>query len=195
MQPTDLLNIAVAVLIGAVMLILTVIGLEAIIRARRALQAGNAVTNPQADWIIAALTGYIYKAIAAGERSVLWGFQMLQTEIEGVDKKAVADQIYNLLPDVLPVPVPIIGVVIIPIGTIKRVIPPATFEDLVKTAYDDFDALITRNEVYLKQALQAEVDALAELPGGTPPVVPTGVPTTPPAIPPAATTPDSSGKG
>src|SRR4051812_9225569 len=53
--------------------------------------------------VFQALTGWVYTAIVAGERAMQWGFEDLNARLEGVDKKLVADSIYNLLPAVVVV--------------------------------------------------------------------------------------------
>lgn len=151
----SVIDVAVAIAIGCVLILLG-IALFHIVQAARA----SAVTNnqPGISDVLDALTPYIYRAILAGERATLWGLDQVDASIHGADKKAVADSVYALLPDMV-----MVGSFPLPLSTIKAFVPRETFEARVKDLYDQADAFIQRNEVYLK----SQVDSL--IPAQTPP--------------------------
>lgn len=131
-------DIWVALAIGAILLIVAWLLLQAIVRFR-------ATGTPGVQAVLDALVPYIYQAIFAGERAVVWGFDVLEERIAATDKKAVADSIYNLLPPVIAV-----GSITVPTTLVKRLVPREEFERLVKDAYDSADAFLQRNEQFLK---------------------------------------------
>jgi hypothetical protein len=102
-----------------------------------------------------ALKEWVLKAIFAGERAAVWGLQELGRKIDGWDKKAVADSVYNLLPNVLPV-----GRVLVPIGFVKQLVPRERFQDMVQDTYEEIHGFILRNEGYLASQVDALVSGL-----------------------------------
>lgn len=98
-----------------------------------------------------ALTPWLYKAVLAGEKALIWSLDEADQKIEGADKKAVADSTYALLPDSL-----LIGGRPIPIGLVKTVVTEDLWESWIKGAYDQAHAFILKNESYLR----GQVDAL-----------------------------------
>src|SRR5260221_14625715 len=107
-----------------------ILGALALIALVNAARARSQPTNPTLDAILNALTPYLYRAIIAGERAVLWGMDGLDAQIQATDKKAVADSVYSLLPDVI-----VVDNVPLPISAVKALIPRETFERWVKNAY------------------------------------------------------------
>lgn len=148
------MEVSLIVILGAVVLgvliAATCVVVAAAIQELRVRLKGT--LHPTLDQLLVAVTPWAMKAIAAGERSVLWGLEELNKRIEGLDKKAVADAYYNLIPDVVPVP---IGgrIIPVPVAVVKRLVTREEFANLVKTIYDQFDMEIDRNIDNLKKTL------------------------------------------
>lgn len=133
--------------------------------------AGIAVSNilsilrkdatPTVQAILDALLPYAQKAIVAGEKLAVEGLDQIDRELDGTDKAAVANSIYNLLPDVIYV-----AGRAIPTTLIKHLIPPEDFAALVKRVYDETDAFIERNRDYLKKQIPAIASASSNLAAG-----------------------------
>lgn len=142
-----MIDTATMLLVGAGLLIaaLAIMGIMAVIRQR------NAGKEPGVDAILDALQPWIYKAILAGEKLALDAMTDADTRINALDKKAVADSVYNALPETLS-----IAGVVLPITTVKRFVTQEMFEQWVKQFYESADAFIERNKSYL----QSQVDAL-----------------------------------
>ncbi len=140
-------EIATAVLVGALAILLG-LALRAGIAQVRAWSQGK---NPGLDAFLDALTPYLYQAIFAGERAILWGFEQADAALLAADRKKVADGVYDLLPDTL-----IVNGVPLPIAKVKVLVTRELFEQWVKTVYDQTHAFILKNEAYLK----SQVDAL-----------------------------------
>jgi hypothetical protein len=140
-------EIVTAVLVGALVILLG-LALRAGIARVRAWSQGK---NPGLDAFLDALTPYLYQAIFAGERAILWGFEQADAALLAADRKKVADGVYDLLPDTL-----IVNGVPLPIAKVKLLVTRELFEQWVKTVYDQTHAFILKNEAYLK----SQVDAL-----------------------------------
>jgi hypothetical protein len=126
----------------------------------RALEAQNKkIANPTVHEILQALTPYAWEAVLAGEKSVLWGIDQVGARLEGTDKKAVADLLYNALPAII-----MVGSVPLPIGVVKTFITRPMWEALVKTVYDGATARIEASKPWLI----SQVDALAPKAHSTP---------------------------
>lgn len=134
----SILDIAVAVAVGTLLILAAVAVLHIL-----ALLLGK-TGHPAVHLVIEALVPYIYRAILAGERMALLGLTQLDTELAGEDKAAVANSIYNLLPDFL-----LIGKVPVPINMVKMLVPKDKFEALVKDAYEAAHGFLLKNENYL----------------------------------------------
>lgn len=139
-----MLDIAVMVLLGAASLV----ALAAVVNIVRVLRP---TSKPGVNSVLAALEPYVYRAILAAEKLAFDGLDTLQIKIEGEDKKAIADSVYDALPDFL-----MVGPVPVPVNAVRYLVPRERFEALVEDIYSAADAFITRNEVYLK----SQVDAL-----------------------------------
>lgn len=142
---TQLQLSAIGLLAGALILALGAVALEVLIK-RREIQ-----TN---DRIVAALIPWVYTAVLAGEKAALWGMENADAVLGSTDKKLVADSLYDILPPVITVPN---TGIIIPIATVKAIIPREDFEHLVSQAADAAHGFIDRQEDYLR----AQVAALA----------------------------------
>ncbi len=115
------------------------------------LNAVRPTAKPTVQHVIDALTGYAYKGVIAGETYALQAEQQLGVQLEGMDKKTIADQIYDTLPNFL-----MVGPIPLPIGTVKTLVSRSMFEELVENVYQDTQAFLSQNEAYLK----SQVDKL-----------------------------------
>src|SRR4051812_44557340 len=139
----DVIQIAVAVLIGAAV-ILTALALTAFVARLR-----QSTAQPGIDEVLDALLPYFYQAILAGERAALWGMQQTDSILTGVNKAQVANSLYDLLPDVI-----LVGEIPLPISTIKRLVTREAFAAWVKELYDGTQAFIRTNEDYLRAQVE-----------------------------------------
>src|SRR5512136_149495 len=78
----------------------------------------------------AALLPYLFQAICAAFKASQEMAAAGNEALDGLSKKAIADAVYDLLPDKIG------G---IPVGMIKLLVSRARFEELVQAAYDNFD--------------------------------------------------------
>lgn len=106
--------------------------------------------TPTVQAILDALIPYAQKAIVAGEKLAVAGLDDIDHQLDGTDKAAVANGIYDVLPDVL-----YIAGRAIPTTLVKHLITREMFADLVKRLYDETDAFIERNRDYLKKQIPA----------------------------------------
>jgi hypothetical protein len=165
-------DIATAVLVGALVILLGLALRAGLAQIRAQSQGKNPgldarrdqtpVSAPgqviPTDAFLDALTPYLYKAIFAGERAILWGFEQADVAVLAADRKKVADGVYDLLPDTL-----IVDGVPLPISKVKLLVTREIFEQWVKTVYDQTHAFILKNEAYLR----SQVDMLKpKLPPG-----------------------------
>jgi len=134
----SVIDIVVAVVIGLCIILLA-------LAARGIFGELRKSAKPGVQEILNALDPYIWRAIMAGERTVVWGMDQAEAWLEGADKKAVADSVYALLPDTV-----VVGGLPLPIGAVRSFVPREVFEARVKDLYDSADAFIQRNEAYLK---------------------------------------------
>jgi hypothetical protein len=135
-----LVQVGVAIALGAVVLIVAFIVLKLIAAIKQRWPR-----SPGVDLILQALTPYVYQAILAGERAVIWGLDALEDHIAATDKKRVADSVYNLIPDAI-----VVGGVTLSSDAIKRLVTRDEWQNFIKTQYDAADAFLQRNEVYLR---------------------------------------------
>lgn len=154
-----LIAIAVAVAFGGLLLA----GAGAVYSIVQKLKAGpdgvvgTADDVPAISSVESAVAPYVYSAILAGEKLAFQGLDQLKLQLASEDKKAIADSFYNLLPDVI-----YIAGQAVPLTLVRRILPVEDFERMVKEAYDRADALIQRNETYLK----SQTDKFKVLVGG-----------------------------
>lgn len=107
-------------------------------------------TTPQTNAIKETLVNFAFQGIVAAQYIALQGSGDLKAQIDGSDKAAVANRLYDLLPDVLWV-----GKIPVPIAVVKAIVTREEFAAIVKNLYDQTKALIVRNEQYLKDAVAA----------------------------------------
>jgi len=105
---------------------------------------------PRVGVVIDALQKWLYLAIFTGERFDLMAMDDLKNGLTGLDKKTIADRVYDLLPDHLT-----IAGAPIPVAVVKLIVSRDEFEKLVEDAYQSADAFILRNETYLKAQVAA----------------------------------------
>jgi hypothetical protein len=79
----------------------------------------------------ALLLPFLYQAICAAYKSAEEIMRATGNVLDGVSKKAIADSVYDMLPDTIS------GV---PVGLIKAAVSRQRFEDSVQAAYNYFDA-------------------------------------------------------
>lgn len=141
-----LMDFGIAIIVGALLILLGIV-LVKLFGALR--QWAVQKRQPGVNLVLDALQPFVWQAILAGERAVLWGFQEVDAKLTGMDKKQVADAIYNLLPDSV-----LVGGRLMPIGLVKTLITREAFEELVKQVYDQADAFIERNKSYLHDQVE-----------------------------------------
>ncbi len=141
-----LLDIVIAILLGSAIVLLA-LGAFRVLRA--VIQAVRASRAPGLEAVLAALEPWVFRAILAGERAVLWGFEEIDAKLAGIDKKQVADSVYALLPDVI-----FVGNRPVPVSFVKTLVTPQVFEGWIKSLYDQADAFIERNKQYLHDQVE-----------------------------------------
>lgn len=100
---------------------------------------------PMEAEIEAALLPVIFEAICAAYKLSEQSMDVLHERLNGVDKKALADFVYNLLPERIG------G---FDLALVKALIPPDRFAQLVQDAFNRFDVFWRANE----DALNAEFE-------------------------------------
>lgn len=139
----QLIIIVLAALAGG-LVILT--GAGAVNFIRRTKEAPD--TAPGVLDILNALEPFAYQAIFSGEKLALWSLTQVDTQIDGADKKAIANALYDLLPEVV-----MVGATPIPVSLIKKVVSRDAFASLIEDIYRSTDAFLERNKEYLKSQI------------------------------------------
>lgn len=116
------------------------------------LQRVKVAATPTVQAILDALLPYVYRGIVAGEKLAVEGLDEIDRELDGTDKAAIANGIYDTLPDIIYV----LGRAI-PVGLVKHFVSREMFADFVKRIYDETDAFIERNRDYLKKQIPTAV--------------------------------------
>lgn len=141
------IDIGVALLLGAG-------GLAALGAVLALIRGLKPTSKPGVNAVLAALEPYAQRGIYAAEQLALQAFKDTKAKIAGIDKKAIADSVYDALPEFLmvgPIPVPISGV--------KYLVPRERWSQLVQDVFAAGDAFVTRNVDYLKKQVDAFVVA------------------------------------
>jgi len=141
---TQIANLAFMVLAAGALII---IGVEVV-----KLLGRITPTNPAQADMLHALREYAAQAIAAGDALALKSLETAQGDIDGLDRKAIADKFYALLPSTIT-----IAGKSIPIGIVKVFVSQAQWEALVQSVFDELDSLIARNEAWLKAQIKPPV--------------------------------------
>jgi len=144
-----LLDIAVMVLIGAG-------GLAALASLINIIRGTRSTAKPGVQAILNALEPYAMRGVLAAEKLALQGLDQIKVTLEGKDKKAIADSVYDALPDYL-----LVGPVPLPIQVVKYLVPRDRFEVLVEDVYSAADAFITKNEAFLKKQVDILIPSAA----------------------------------
>lgn len=132
--------------VGVVILIVVVLVLGlAALRAR--------VRQPALSAVLDVLGEFALKAVYGAESLAYEAFTKLDNKVESWDKKAIADAIYDTLPDTI-----LVAGRPVPIGIIKMLVPRAVWQDLVQRKFGEADAFIHRQRDYLIK----QIDGLAE---------------------------------
>lgn len=84
--------------------------------------------------IEAALLPFVYNAICAAYRLSELAIDEGLARLRGLAKKAIADAAYAMLPDTIPLG----GGKVIDVALVKRLVPPALWEQWVQNAFDRF---------------------------------------------------------
>lgn len=95
--------------------------------------------------IEAALLPIIFKGICAAYRLSEKGVDEIRERIRGVDKKAIADSIYKMLPD---------KVGDFDLSLVKRVVTPERFEQLVQDVFDRFDRFFVEHQAHFDELFE-----------------------------------------
>jgi hypothetical protein len=114
---------------------------------------------PGEQVIEAALRPYAYAAIVTAFKLGEVARDDLARRLEGLDKKALADAVYALLPDAI-----LVSGKLVPIGAIKSVITKEQWEALVQNAFDELMLIYRQNGAVLDEWLReriAELEAQA----------------------------------
>jgi hypothetical protein len=106
-------------------------------------------TNPNVGAFLTALNPYLNEALYGAASLAERALQSAQVKLEAVDKKAIADGFYALLPDTI-----MVDGRIVPVGEIKSVVSQAQWESMVAHALDLADSRIIRNETWLLTQVQ-----------------------------------------
>ncbi len=145
-----LLDIVITILFGALLILLAIAAFKLLRAAIRAVRGSPAADQlPGLEAVLAALEPWVFRAILAGERAVLWGFEEIDVKLAGIDKKQVADSVYALLPDVI-----LVGTRPVPVSFVKALVTPQVFEGWIKSLYDQADAFIEQNKQYLHDQVE-----------------------------------------
>jgi hypothetical protein len=115
--------------------------------------------SPTAQQAIDALGYWVGLAIFAGEKIVVNALDQAEAYLAGIDKKAVADSLYALIPSVITY-----GELKFSTDIIKRLVPKEEWQRLVEDAYDKADAFLQANEQFLKD----QIASIPKLPAQSP---------------------------
>ncbi len=104
--------------------------------------------------IEAVLVPLIFQGICSAYRVSEWGMEQVGQKMAGLDKKAIANAVYALLPDQIGK---------FPLYVVKRIVTPERFEQLVQNVFDQFDRHFATfegkyGELFDEWAKQFEVD-------------------------------------
>lgn len=145
MDTNTIIQIAVLLAVGGLLLLAAIAASHIITQIRIA-------ATPTEQAILDALMVYAQRGIVAGEKLSVEGLDQVDRELTGADKAAIANSIYNLLPDTITV----LGHSY-PVSIIKHLITPDQFSALVKQIFDETDAFILRNRDYLEKQIPPDV--------------------------------------
>ena len=158
-----------------VMLLVGALGLLAVVAIVGILTTLRKTASPTVQGVIDALRPYALKAIYIAENTALTAMKNAGIELDGVDKKALADSLYAMIPDTIH-----IGLIYVPISVVKILVTQAAWEKLVQDEFDRAQVLDLSAESYLQKQVDAFTagqmlpPAKALPPNGSISVTPTG---------------------
>lgn len=100
---------------------------------------------PALHVVLAALQPHVMMGIWAATELAYEALTDLGKEMQGIDRKAIADSIYGALPDII-----MIGNLPIPTGLVKTIVSREVFENYVQDNFDRAMALLSKNKEYFK---------------------------------------------
>lgn len=121
-----------------------------------------------------ALGEFALKAVYGAENIAYTTFTQLDSKLDSLDKKQIADAVYDTLPDTI-----FVGGRPVPIGFIKALVTREMWQALVQRKFGEADAFLEKQRTYLIK----QIDGLADQLGHP----------DPPSAPPSA--PDASAVG
>lgn len=119
-----------------------------------ALTQIRANAAPRVQDILNALLPWVYKAIIAGEVIAADALDETGRDLDGLDKAAIANSLYNLLPNTITV-----GGRTLDIVFIKHIITLEMWTAFVKQNFDEVKAMIVSARDYLRKQIPPEVPA------------------------------------
>jgi len=128
--------------IGVIVIILGVLSLTRIYSYLKNTKQGY----PNEEEIEEVLLPIVYNAILSAYRVSEWTLDKFGEQLNGVDKKAIADSLYRILPAVI-----VINGVCVPV---KQAISEKQFSKLVQSTFDTFVSFYNTNEDLLMGAIE-----------------------------------------
>lgn len=104
---------------------------------------------PGEEAIEGALLPYLHNAIMFAYKVSETAIDASQERLDGLDKKLLADAVYDLLPPFLYV-----GTIAVPLGFLRTLITRERFSELVQMSFDEFMAFYRTAEERLKSELE-----------------------------------------
>lgn len=124
-----------------------------ILRFVRYIQAGGN-TTPAIDAVFNALLPLLYQAIFNGEKLANQFLDDGAARLDSVNRKAIADSLYDMLPAEI-----VVAGRRIPTSLIKLLVPREMFQTWVKTVYDQALAAFLNQRAYLAKQVEREIGA------------------------------------
>lgn len=139
MDVPTLIDIAVALLVGALMILLFTFTYRGLVKVGE-----GATITPTQELVLKALEKWALLAVVAGERTARGAITDFDIELSSVDQVALATKIYALIPDNLT-----IDNITLPIGLIKSLVPLTVFISQTQNLFAEAHAFLLKNETYL----------------------------------------------
>ncbi len=152
MDSALVISIGIPLGVGATLLLATY-GFWQLIKAIRGTDLDE--NNVTLDAVLDALEKYVRDGIDAAFITTLRAFDTFELWLESADKAAVANSMYDLIPDVV-----MVGSIPIPVALVKRLVSRDEFEVMVKDAYDRVNAFVQQNETYFRSKVQEVLDEI-----------------------------------
>lgn len=110
------------------------------------------VTMLGKKWLISAFVPYANKGIVAGETLALDALKIADTKITGADKSAIANSIYDAIPDWVSIPMFPIQ---IHVSLVKLFVSEKDFESLIDRLFTETDKFIRDQQDYIIRQVNA----------------------------------------